>query len=574
MQMQERRSKILTAAIAVFYVVACLWVTPHGFDAGDTGALLAQYAQPLNPAESISIGTFLTVWTGHWINAILPFGQLYVFSLLAWVLFGAEAFLVYRVLRPYLPSTVLAALTVGGVFMNKFFDLLGYNNWTIFWFIVMLALLDQWMRSDRLGWLFAAGCMVGISMGFRLPNILQGLMVLGVFWYVWHSRSFRKAWGEALLYCAGIVVSIAAVWGSYAAYYGLDALASKLPGYANRLGQSTSIGYSAEEMLTALFTGLVSGALMALAAMLAICIAAWLICRLTKNGAALRTLAVAGCSVLLTAGLACSVMNFTSAEWLNVRRPSLCLIAAFSLLVCLGCAFLFAKRDPHFSTLCVFAVGMILIVTLGTNNGTLFFMMGMMYSVPMAAAGVMRVGALLRQSRVPRWSGEAVTLTKIVGMALFCTLAVFNFFTYEYLDLRAWNTTESIAIPEFAGMKTTEQRSAMYEEFVELTQDQQGEPLLLYGSFPIGFYLSEMEPATGQIWMDLDSYSLEQMDEALDGLEEEQEWPVVIFAYTFGPDYRYGLDKWERLEQFVTDNEYGISYESPFFRMYEKNEGK
>ena len=122
--------------------------------------------------------------------------------------------MVYRMVRPFLPVSLSVFLPIGGIFMNKFFDLLGYNNWSVFFFILMLFLLEQWMRTSRLFWVFLAGCMVGVSTGFRLPNLLQGTMVLGVFWYEWHSRSFQKAWGASLLFCVGGLFSLASVWGA------------------------------------------------------------------------------------------------------------------------------------------------------------------------------------------------------------------------------------------------------------------------------------------------------------------------------------------------------------------------
>ena len=566
---RKKSTPIRLGIIVLFYVAACVWITPHGFDMTDSGALLTQYAMPLDITRPISIGTFYTVWVGHWIHGLLPFGQLYVLSMLAWVLFAAEAVMAFRVFRRYLGDVSLALLTMCGVFMNKFFDLLGYNNWTIFWFIVMLALLDQWMRTERKGWLFAAGVIVGISVGFRLPNILQGLMVLGVFWYKWHGDSFRKAWGPALLYCGGAGVSLAAVWGSYAAFYGPAALLSRLPGYTDRLSQSEDTGYSAVEMLSALFGGLASGAAAAAIGMVAACLMAWAVCRITRSASPAGRRAVrSAAAVLLFAGMTLWIMDFTSEDTLNARRPSLCLIAAFSLVVCLTAAFLFAKKDPRFSTLCVFAVGMILIVTLGTNNGTLFFMMGMMYYVPAAAAAVRKIGEYLEEKHAPEWTQQAVFLTKAAGMALFCVLALFNFFTYEYVDGRAWDTTQTVDIPQLAGMKTTRQEADLYEEFLSLFQGCEGEPLLMYGSFPMGYYLSGMEPAAGQVWMDLDSYSVGQLNEALEDLEQRGEWPVIALAFPWWPDYIYAPEKWALLDSFAMRNGYEVAYQSETLVVY------
>ena len=73
---RKKSTPIRLGIIVLFYVAACVWITPHGFDMTDSGALLTQYAMPLDITRPISIGTFYTVWVGHWIHGLLPFGQM------------------------------------------------------------------------------------------------------------------------------------------------------------------------------------------------------------------------------------------------------------------------------------------------------------------------------------------------------------------------------------------------------------------------------------------------------------------------------------------------------------------
>ena len=412
--------------------------------------------------------------------------------------------------------------------------------------------------------------MVGVSTGFRLPNLLQGTMVLGVFWYEWHSRSFQKAWGASLLFCVGGLFSLASVWGAYGVFYGMDVLFGYVPQYAGRLNTNSGIGYSAAEMLSALFSGLGKGLLLLFPfVLLALAAAAGLhfFSRKRKQGP--------GRIFLLAAAGVCSAvcfffaLNVSSPDWLGARRPSLCLIAAFCLLICLAGAFAFMKASPRLSTLCVFAIGMILIVTLGTNNGILFFMMGMTYYVPVAAAAFVQLKKRFFPNSRPLLYCS-VTLLQWTACFSFVLFSFFNFFTYEYLDGRSAATVTEVSIPQLAGMKTTPERSAMYQEFMEVSAPYRGGMAVIYGSFPIGHYLSDTQPALGQIWPDLPSYSLEQLQDALHRLEQEQSWPPLIFAYPFGPDYRYAPEKWLEIEAFAQRNAYTLSYQSEHFLLYSR----
>ncbi len=566
-----RNNKTLFICLSgLFYLSACIWITPHGFDPIDSGALLVQYSATLDAARPVGVGTFLTVWAGHLLHSLVPSHQLLFLSLLTWVLFALEGLMVYRMVRPFLPVSLSVFLPIGGIFMNKFFDLLGYNNWSVFFFILMLFLLEQWMRTSRLFWVFLAGCMVGVSTGFRLPNLLQGTMVLGVFWYEWHSRSFQKAWGASLLFCVGGLFSLASVWGAYGVFYGMDVLFGYVPQYAGRLNTNSGIGYSAAEMLSALFSGLGKGLLLLFPfVLLALAAAAGLhfFSRKRKQGP--------GRIFLLAAAGVCSAvcfffaLNVSSPDWLGARRPSLCLIAAFCLLICLAGAFAFMKASPRLSTLCVFAIGMILIVTLGTNNGILFFMMGMTYYVPVAAAAFVQLKKRFFPNSRPLLYCS-VTLLQWTACFSFVLFSFFNFFTYEYLDGRSAATVTEVSIPQLAGMKTTPERSAMYQEFMEVSAPYRGGMAVIYGSFPIGHYLSDTQPALGQIWPDLPSYSLEQLQDALHRLEQEQSWPPLIFAYPFGPDYRYAPEKWLEIEAFAQRNAYTLSYQSEHFLLYSR----
>ena len=110
----------------------------------------------------------------------------------------------------------------------------------------------------------------------------------------------------------------------------------------------------------------------------------------------------------------------------------------------------------------------------------------------------------------------------------------------------------------------------MYEEFMEISAAYQDEPFLIYGSFPIGYCLSGAEPAVEQVWPDLDSYSRQQLAAALQELEQEQRWPLIVFAYTWGPDYRYAPEKWADIENFAIKNAYQVVYRSERFLVYSK----
>ena len=102
-----RNNKTLFLCLSgLFYLSACIWITPHGFDPIDSGALLVQYSATLDAARPVGVGTFLTVWAGHLLHSLVPSHQLLFLSLLTWVLFALEGLMVYRMVRPFLPVSI------------------------------------------------------------------------------------------------------------------------------------------------------------------------------------------------------------------------------------------------------------------------------------------------------------------------------------------------------------------------------------------------------------------------------------------------------------------------------------
>lgn len=567
----EKTERTRIGAVLIFALAAliCIWVTPHGFDTTDTGNLLMQYTADVSEENPIGIATYLTVAVGRVICRLLPGGELLVLSLLAWLLFAAQGAMVWDMTRACGAPLLRAALIVCGIFMNKFFDLLGYNNWSMLCFIALLWSLWRALSKACLRWFCIAGVIAGLSVGFRFPNILQWSMLLGILWHGLWTQRFAEAIRRSVLFLSCALLTLAAVYGSYVLRFGAQPLLRTFDKMGDlSSGKQTAGGYGVTAMLFRLFEGLTQGFAAVCAAALLCALAGWLLSIFLRRPSGGRS----ACSILPGAAgalagliLLVRIAPQKGIDALTGRYPSLCLFAAATLAVSLTAAFVFAKRDILFSTLCVFAVGMVLIVTLGTNNGVLFFMMGMPYSLTVAGMALIRLYRLSAPGNWLRMSGTALGACLLTALI---PLAAGNMITYEYLDAPAAQTTVKCDVPGMEGMRTTRQRSAAYEEFSQIMAPYRDRELILYGSFPIGYWITGMQPALDQAWLDLDSYPAEKMETALAGLEQEQRWPVIAFSYTWGPDYIYAPEKWQLLEAFADKNGYEEVYRSEQFVVY------
>ena len=152
----------------------------------------------------------------------LPIGQIpYRVNLLSAIAGAAATGLMYLfgrllTLRRWPPLAGAVALAVSPTFWSQAIIAKVYTSGIVF-MLAVLACLELWRRSGRLRWLFAAGCLGGVSLGVHVTHSLMAPAVLVLLAVT--PRRWKANWTTA---AAGAAAGAAITLAAYAAIDRID----------------------------------------------------------------------------------------------------------------------------------------------------------------------------------------------------------------------------------------------------------------------------------------------------------------------------------------------------------------
>ncbi len=206
------------------------------------------------------------------------------------------------------------------------------------------------------------------------------------------------------------------------------------------------------------------------------------------------------------------------------------------IMLCIGVLFYKAAgRDTKLWA--VFLLVMIFVTPLGSNNGLYPIINNLFLVIPVS---VLMIGELFGRSYIFESKKYAFRIT--LGFILVCTAVQCVLFGIEFVfhDKGVQNNDTRVRIKlqcsdAAAGLVTTAAKAQVLEELDGfLYQSHLNEKqVILYGDIPALSYLLDMEPAIFTTWADLDSNSMEALEEDLNHLAGEEApdaCPVIILG--------------------------------------------
>lgn len=208
--------KLIPATCFLVAMVYWIYCCCHGFDMSDEGFLMTLYRDFSEGERNItSAGGYpLTCWIGGKLLSILPDGLL-VFRLAGVAIFMAMGVVVYVFLSKRFSGIVVSVglLTLSFIFAcdPKPF---GYNSLTAVFAVISVIFIVRGLVNDQAVYLFFGGCILGLNVFVRLPNLaLVGLASLPFFALesFTHKAIFREIRRSALIllgFFAGTAIGI------------------------------------------------------------------------------------------------------------------------------------------------------------------------------------------------------------------------------------------------------------------------------------------------------------------------------------------------------------------------------
>lgn len=577
---QKGSMTILPALVLFLYPLRHAGV---GLDLMDAGYALGNYRFFDSLNQMWKLATYLANITGVMLSK-LPFGNCWAgMNVYCGLLIGAVAAGVYLFLwKQYgqkrkffcvlLFVSELTALSLCWAPNVILYHYMGYLLMTVAVMILFAAITKEQERQKRT-YFIVSGVILGLCVAVRMPNVTYMALILPVwcdcFWNRRKSgasdkstndaaclgqldaetqkKSGNNAWFGMLLtrtlycvagYLAGLLVPLSVICVRYGAAAYPQMIAS-LFGMTDHAAD-----YKPASMVTAVFGDYIrysAWLFLFVGYMAAGMFFFYLLGKVDKIAAkkkityAFKILYALGLLVLLRFCYGRGMFDFDYSDYFSMYKW----VTVYLLIVIALCvwALFYKTAGRDIKLWAVFLLVIIFVTPLGSNNGLYPIINNLFLVFPVS---VLMIGDMFGGSRGFGSKGYAFRTT--LGFVLLCTTVqsiLFGIgFVFHDKGVQKSDTRVRIGLQcsdVAAGLVTTAVKAQALEELDGcLYQNHLNEKqVILYGDIPALSYLLDMEPAVFTTWADLDSNSMEILEEELNHLTDEKipgELPVIILG--------------------------------------------
>ncbi len=569
----------------------------EGIDLTDTGYSLGNYRFFGESGGIWEVLTFLSNVTGFLFTK-LPMGKtmlgMKIYSSLIISLMGL---LGYRFFKTKMPAALAFAGEVAAIGLCWCPPVILYNYVTYFLFLLGSILLFRGLAGGRRICLFLAGAALGANVMARFPgNVLEAGLILAAWYYGLLKRKTVKALAKETGICLlGYLSFFLALLLAATLLYGSGTLGNMITGVLGMAGSASD--YTPGEMLLAIVDAYFHGFQWMLYMLL--CILPGIPFLIIGEGRFLRLRKIVYClciPVLFLVLYKWGMFNFK-----YFQKEAALQWGAVFLLVCLGVTvwMLFTRMlDDEWRLIGCIALLIILITPLGSNNHIWPVLNNLFFIAPVAFWMIYRFA---------RWGRTWLDTTRKVPLfpakAMFSGMMIAFFVQalgvgcqYVFLDGETGEPRvyKVAANPVLHGMHTSEMNGETLEEISRFMTEHRAEyeskKLILYGNIPGLSYYLDKEPAIYTAWADLNTNSLERLEEELQELaglykENHKDRPLVILspplaAYLSGEEKTiawWGVDvesckkdeKLKAIEDYMEAGAYEQVFGNEAFVVYE-----
>lgn len=550
-----------------------LLVVNQGLDVADSTYSLANFQYFGSMQGTWMVATFLANAAG-WLFTRLPFGGtllgMYVYTSLVQ---SATALMVYFGLRKRMPAPLL--------FLGEFIALglcwcpstILYNYLTYLLMTAGLLFLYRGICERRPAFFVAAGICLGANVAVRMPNVVQAVFILAV-WYgivvTERPRPLMKRLAGTTGWCLlGYMIGFGVPFAVICVRYGAGAYPDMVRTMFAMTDQAAD--YKPTSMLTGMFADYGRGLYWFLFA--AVCMAAgWFLFTALKKAEAKKEDAPCHVGRWICVGVYAALFlillrfywgrgmftfRYYEHDYRSVYYPTV-LFLLVTIFVCAYC--LLGKRIGKEQK--IFAALLLVqffLTPLGSNNKLAPIINNLFLVAPFTLwiayhLCVSKTGGMHTEKKAV-WSIPFVILTAFVLVQSVGFHANFAFQDGIWGEPR----DTKVELPEkAAGIYTNRENGALLEELALFMQEEhlQGREMITYGELPGLHYLFDMPPALSTAWPDLDSYRMAEYRRDMAALAERiaagETPPVVVVS---SPVAAYLSDDGEAIGWFGVDME-------------------
>lgn len=554
----------------------------QGVDLTDTPYSLGNYRFFAGTEGVWVMATFLSNVAGFLLTK-LPFGTTMIgMKCYTSLLVSIMALFGYRFFKTKMPAWIAFAGEMAAIGFCWCPTVILYNYMTYFFFLLGAVFLFRGLAGSRPVWLFAAGVCLGLNVAVRVPNILEVLLIVTLWYYgARKKKSFEEITKETGLCVAGFLSAQAVMFLVMSLLYGFAAYGEMISGLFGMSGSASD--YTLGEMLLSILSAYGKGFKWMLYMLLCILPGIPFLMIEKERFPLLRKVVYCLCIgflffVLYKWGMY-SFRYYQKESGLQWGVIFLILSIAINIWM-LGTKMI----DDEWMLIGSISLVMILITPLGSNNYVWPALNNLFFAAPVTFWMIYKFARWGREyvdatGKVPFFPAKAMIsamvlafLVQSIGLGCF-----YVFLDGEDGQKRIGTVSEN---PVLEGMHTTDLNGETLSELsgfmIENKVQYEGKRLILYGNVPGLSYYLDRAPAIFTSWPDLDTNSAERLKSDLEELtasiqEKGERKPLVILSSSCEEDTLSGETdkKLSMIKEFMEANDYSQAFANEAYVVYE-----
>ncbi len=434
-----------------------------------------------------------------------------------------------------------------------------------------------WKMQYGVGkWFVLAGFFLGINVFVRVANAAEVLLILAVWFYCLItgssvSTSLRRTFECILGFVLGFGIILLVTVIAFGPTYFVESMTQLLS------ATSTTGGYTAGGMLSAILLAYWHSLRWFLILIPCMVMGYFLFGMpfMSNHMWIKRLVYVAGICIVIKFYLSRGMFTLNYQDYPSMFEWGMMLVILTWIMSILGATGKWKGTDDE-QFLAVLCMLLLLILPLGSNNYTYPILNCLFVLAPFLVWMLRRYWQETRGGIHFAWHSMAMMI--LVMAVLQGSLFHMNFAFRDGTDgTRRSSFVEGNAVA--AGMHTTpENAEALTALTSYLRGDNQdgrnalwGQELITFGNAPGIHYLMEMPPAIDTTWPDLDSYTTDRFEAALEDVSSQGKTPVVIVREMDEGTSSTKEEKYDLLEAFLREGHYETAYDQQGYTVYRAN---
>lgn len=443
-----------------------------------------------------------------------------------------------------------------------------YNYLTFALFLCGSICLYRGLIWQRRSFMVIAGICLGANVLTRLPNIVECLLIVMVFYYGFlKQKEAKEIWMDVLACVSGFLGAFLVGLVIISIQFGPSAYGEMLFGLSGY--QSTDDSYSAFSMIGSIAGAYVSSfkwVLLLLVAAAMGCVLFWVLPgRFPKAKAALYLCML---PVLLRLLWGRGMFNFQYAFYWSVFQWCMVLLYA-AIGFCI-----WAMADPKVfrrdKLLALLVLLIIIITPIGSNNETYPNMNNLFLAAPVTFWFGYRLYLMLGAKKVH----FPLRAMLVFAAAVLCVQSLGFGMRAVFRDSIEGQKRDSYVTgnEKLSGVKTNAANAESLQDVVDFINENELNgryEMITFGDVPGFCWLFDMPSALSHDWPDMNTYPAAKMQEDLESLRRKDILPIVITNFS-NIDFESGQEakKWQMLEEFLQECEYVSVLDNGTYQIY------